>query len=96
MINSYLFPDSIYKDNLYYGFTMIEFVTILVVSIVIMFATIFISVILITLYGFVLMYGILNYKASFNQSLYIEIKRRRNYHKQLKEVVLNLGGETDE
>lgn len=96
MINGYLFPDSIYKDNLYYGFTMLEFVGLLVVGIVLMFATIFVSVFCILLYGFELFYGILNHKSSFNQSLYIEIKKRKKYHKEQKEIVMNLGGDNDE
>lgn len=94
-MNSYLFPDSIFIDNLYYGFTLLEFVSIIVAGIILMFATIYINLVFIALYSLIMLYSILNYKPSFNQSLYIEIKKRVNYHNQSKETVMNLGGGND-
>lgn len=95
-MNTYLFPDSIFKDNLYYGFTMLEFVGLLVTSIILMFATIFISIFFIIFYTLVLLYAIFNHKPTFNESLYIEIKKRYKFHKEDKNIVMNLGGDDNE
>lgn len=92
----YYFPDSILREELYFGLYMIECLCVMAYYIVLMFMIIFINWRLVLLVPPPLLYIVLNHKSSYNDSIWIGIKKRRKYSSEPRGIHYHLGGVDEE
>lgn len=88
----YYFPDSILREELYFGLYMIECLGIVAYCLALMFAMIFLNWRLILLAPPPGLYFVLNHKSDSHDSIWNGIKKRKRYSREPRGVHYHLGG----